>query len=517
MRKRKPEGTLTEDIFANKILLGKRTWRLENLYHIIDKNGKSTPFILNWAQREINANLWYNNIILKARQIGSTTFHTILLFDACLFNSNVTAGIIAHSLDAAQKIFRKIKYAYEHLPDFLKEKIRLVNDSQSEMIFSNGSNIRVSTTARGMTLNYLLVSEFGKICAQSPAKGDEIVSGSLNSVGVGNFVFIESTAEGRGGHFHRFCEDAAKVKNPTPLDYRLFFFPWYREPSYILESPVLITKELQEYFTSLEKEHGISLTKEQKYWYARKTLTQHDMMKQEYPSLPEEAFEAASDGCYYLRIMNQIRQRGQIGNVPFEPSLPVHTAWDLGISDFMAIWYFQVYGQEIRMIDYDEYSGESLQSVITSLSRKPYKYGTHLGPHDLKVRELTSGMARIDRARELGVSFTLCPNLEIQDGIDAARNLLYKCWFDHKNCEKGIKHLENYSRAWNDRAGCWSSQPLHNESSHAADSFRYLSIGLPKVTRLDSTPEQLEKRYMEAMGLGKQDFFTAPSTPFNFH
>jgi hypothetical protein len=158
-------------------------WRLSNLYTIIDKAGRQVPFRPNDAQLAFLEELHSANIILKARQLGFTTLCCLIYLDACLFTPNTRAGVIAHKLDDAKVIFRdKIKYAYDQLDEGLKAACPAVQDSADTLTFGNNSSIRVSTSMRSGTLQYLHVSEFGKICAQYPDKAREIVTGALNTV-----------------------------------------------------------------------------------------------------------------------------------------------------------------------------------------------------------------------------------------------------------------------------------------------------------------------------------------------
>src|SRR5215510_4045420 len=210
-----------------------RRWRLNNLYHVIDKDGRKVPFHPNWAQLELLDGLHHMNCILKARQLGFTTFIQIFMLDACLFNSNVRAGTIAHKLDDAKVIFRdKIKYPYDQLPEQLRAAIPIAKDSADELLFTNNSSIRVGTSMRSGTLQYLHISEYGKLCAQFADKAREVRTGALNTLQAGQVVFLESTAEGREGHFYDLCESAqAKHRRGeplTPLDFRFGFYPWWK-------------------------------------------------------------------------------------------------------------------------------------------------------------------------------------------------------------------------------------------------------------------------------------------------
>jgi hypothetical protein len=199
--------------------LGDWRWRLNNLYWITDKEGRRAKFQMNWAQEALFDEMHYLNVILKARQLGFTTFIQIFMLDQCLFNSNIRAGTIAHRLEDAQAIFRdKVKYPYDQLPEWIRAAIPIVKDSAAELLFANNSSIRVSTSHRSGTLNYLHISEYGKLCARHPEKAREVRTGALNTLLHGQVAFIESTAEGQEGHFFELCQQGqAKVRMGTKL------------------------------------------------------------------------------------------------------------------------------------------------------------------------------------------------------------------------------------------------------------------------------------------------------------
>lgn len=188
-------------------------WRLNNLYWIIDKSGNKTLFQLNWAQKKLYQEMWYCNIILKARQLGISTFVCLLFLDRCLFNSNLHAGIIAHTREDAEVMFRRVKFAYDSLSAELKALRSVNTDNARELQLSNGSTLRVGTSMRSSTLQLLHISEFGKTCAKFPDKAREIVTGSLNALALGQYVFIESTAEGREGYFYQMCKEAQALQD----------------------------------------------------------------------------------------------------------------------------------------------------------------------------------------------------------------------------------------------------------------------------------------------------------------
>src|SRR5215207_5577020 len=244
-------------------------WRLSNLYWITDKAGKAVRFAPNSAQLKFLDEVHTLNLILKARQLGFTTLCCLIYLDACLFTPHTRAGVIAHRLDDAKVIFRdKIRFPYDRLDDGLRSAVPAVQDSADTLTFGNNSSIRVSTSMRSGTLQYLHVSEFGKICAHTPEKAREIVTGALNTVETGQFVVIESTAEGQEGPFYEMTQRArtraAAGEALTPLDYKFHFFPWWKNSAFALEdAEVTIGDEYARYFDQLAAE-GIRLNHGQK-------------------------------------------------------------------------------------------------------------------------------------------------------------------------------------------------------------------------------------------------------------
>ncbi len=459
------------------------TWRLNNLYYIIDKDSVKHKFQLNPVQRELHENLWYANIILKARQLGISTYICLLFLDRCLFNSNVSAGIIAHTREDAEYLFRRIKFAYDNLPDSIKNERQAQVESARELGFSNKSSIRVGTSMRSSTLQYLHISEFGKIAAHFPEKAREIISGSLNTLGSRQYIFIESTAEGKGGHFYDLCKQAEtlKIKDQelTTLDYRFHFFPWFECDDYQLDEKVVISKEIEEYFETLRLK-GIKLNQLQKNWYYKKLLIQKEDMRREYPSTPDEAFESSVDGSFYKKWLSEAHFEGRIGNVPWDKQSKVFTAWDIGYGDSTSIVFYQIIGQEIHVIDYYENSGEGFAHYASILKAKPYLYGTHFGPQDMDSHAFSSGQSAREVAANLGFSFVILKTLKftLEEGIEAVRGIFPRVWFDEKNAGRLVKCLENYRKEFDVNYQIYKSRPIHDWSSHGADCFRYLALAV---------------------------------------
>ena len=469
-----------------------KSWRLNHLYKIITKQGQLETFRFNWAQKQLFEDLHTCNIVLKARQLGISTFCALYILDECLFTPRTQAGIIAHTREDAEYLFKRIKLAYDNLPCVetsegvldLKRMFQAKNDSARELTFTNDSMIRVGTSMRSSTLNILHLSEFGKICAQYPQKAEEIITGSLNTVATGQRIFIESTAEGSSGYFKEMCvkaeERLSQKKKLSPAEFRFHFFPWHMHPEYQLNESVYHFPKMQEYYEQLRAK-GINLTEYQKAWYTQKYNIQKDGMLREYPSTPQEAFQASTELQYYTRYINAARDEKRIGFFPYDSNALVHTAWDLGYFDAMSIWFFQVTPSgDLRIIDFEESSGSSITQEIQKLKAKPYVYGEHYVPHDARVHELSTGLTRLEIACDLGINMTVVDRIPVQDGIDLVKSTLPRCWFHEPNTKIGIDHLANYCREWNSALGKPEERPRHDEHSHSADGFRYLSLAYRK-------------------------------------
>lgn len=508
-------------------------WRLNNLYKIKDKAGNVVTFKPNWAQAELYRSMWYLDIILKARQLGMTTFIQIFMLDRCLFNDNQNAGVVAHNKEDAEAFFAdKIKFAYDNLPYDLKKLRPATSDTTRSLKFNNGSHIRVGTSMRSGTYQYIHVSEFGKMCAKYPEKAREVITGTLNTVAPGQMVFIESTAEGPFGEFYDMCRIAEDmtmaVENGqtdfTPMDYRFFFFPWWRHPDYILNETVDIPDKLMLYFKELREEHDIELRPEQKFWYVKKQAEQQDKMKQEYPSTPAEAFERSTEVSIYGAALRNARREKRIGKVPLARGVPVNTFWDLGRNDSTAIWFHQhvetrhhfIYYLEGRLEDLAYYADQLLE-----LKREyNWYYGDHYLPHDVEVTDLSAWGNRSRRMilQECGVNpIIVVPRVKIlNDGIELARRKMSECYFDEEGCELGLRALHAYEWSYDELHRVTRRTPAPGWANHGADAFRQFAQGYRGPS---SGFREQQEMYGEGSSLRKysrrqarQNVLTNPST-----
>lgn len=183
-------------------------------------------------------------------------------------------------------------------------------------------------------------------------------------------------------------------------------------------------------------------------------------------------------GSYYKKQVRAAYDDKRIGRVPWEPKLPVDTFWDLGIADAMSILYTQRIGNEIRCIDYDEDQGEGLDYYAKLLAEKPYSYGEHHAPHDIKVRELSGGgRSRFEIAASLGIRFRILPKARVEEGINAARAVFPRLYLDEVKCERFIEGVTEYTKEWDDHKQIFKNKPKHDWTSHPADVLRYMAMG----------------------------------------
>ena len=219
---------------------------------------------------------------------------------------------------------------------------------------------------------------------------------------------------------------------------------------------------------------------------AAKVMMSSDQYAQEF----ECSWNANVPGAVYGKELEEAQADGRITNVPYNPASKVNTFWDLGVGDSTSIWFTQNIGRAVHVIDYYEARGEGLPHYCKVLSSKNYLYGEHNAPHDIEVRELGTGKSRREIAWDLGLNFRVVPKLPIEDGIHAAQMLIPRLYFDREKCKYGLECLRQYHRAYNERTRSFRATPVHDYSSHAADAFRYLAVGLREEGRGVTAPQR---------------------------
>ena len=309
--------------------------------------------------------------------------------------------------------------------------IRLLNGSTWQVIGSDNYNSLVGSPPIGVVLSEWALADPAAWAYLRPILAEN-----------GGWALFISTPRGRN-HLSTFYQNALQSEG------------WFAESLPATETTVFTEKQLADERAEYISEFG--------------AVEGEARFEQEYLC----SFDAPVIGSYFGKLMNDAEKDGRITNVPYQKELQVQTWWDIGIGDSTSIWFVQVAGQEIHVIDYYENSGEGLAHYAKVLQDKGYIFADHIGPHDLQARELGTGKTRIETALGLGLRFRVAPNERVADGIEAARNLIPRCWFDAEKCRQGIEALRQYRKEWNDKNKVFHDRPLHDWTSHAADAFRY--------------------------------------------
>jgi hypothetical protein len=456
-----------------------------------ESEGFVMPFRPNEAQLKVLHNLWHRNVIPKARQFGMTTLFGIIWLDHALFVSNQRCGIVAHNLKSAEKIFRDtVKFAYENMPEFMCSMFPLKVERADELVFDhNNSSIQVARSLRSGTTHRLHISEFAKICAESPKHAKEVMTGSIPSVPLNGITAIESTGEGPEGHFYNITMRAEGVRDSgrelTKRDYRLFFFAWWQNTDYRMPADsVDISPVDNEYFDKIEAENDIVLDQEQCAWYVATRDSDYydepELMWQEYPSTLEEVFQKSKLGNWFARQMTTMRKEGRIKNLPVEVTTACWTFWDIGNSDGTAVWVVQRIGHELRCIRFYEGWGEPYSAAIIWLKNLGLLFDAMYLPHDAyHVRqgqyankspaqlldELWPGMKWI-KVEVIG---------DITWGIQQTRDIFHMIYIDPVHCKEGIVHLDGYKKKFNTIQQRFIDVPEKADGhSEAADALRQM-------------------------------------------
>ena len=204
------------------------------------------------------------------------------------------------------------------------------------------------------------------------------------------------------------------------------------------------------------------------------------------------SFDAALLGAFYGKWLETADKEGRITHVP-AANREVFTSWDIGYSDDTAIWFFQLDPMgKLRIIDFYSNNGKGIDHYVEILNTKGYSYGRHYMPHDAYAETIQgAGKSILKQMHDLGVrNIERVPSESVQLGIQAVRKILPDCYFDKVKCEEGLDALRNYQREYDDDKKCFRDSPLHNWTSHAADSFRYLAVSYLRETKKEPIKAQ---------------------------
>jgi hypothetical protein len=402
----------------------------------------STGYVPRPLQKILHASLKRFNVIVCHRRWGKTVFSINEKVDRALRNElkNPQYAYIAPTYGQAKRVaWDMLKDATKSIPGIVVNEAELRVDIPRQ---SRGDRIRFMLlgaenpgTLRGIYLDGVIMDEYAEM---DPTVWSQVVRPALSDR-KGWAIFI-GTPKGQNGFYEIY-----QAAQNTP--------DWYHIMYKASQTGIIPPDELE----------------------AARAIMSAEEYEQEY----ECSFSAALVGAYYGKYMEEAEKEGRITNVPHDPSVPVDTFWDLGVDDTTVIWFGQRVGKEWHFIDHIEMSGEGLAYYVKELDKKPYKFGTHYLPHDAEARELGTGKSRIETFRALGLkNLEVAEKLDVEDGINAVRLLLPRCWFDKEKCARGVNALKSYERKWDSKNKIYQQKPLHNWASHSADAFRTFAVGV---------------------------------------
>ena len=391
--------------------------------------------VQHYIHQEIDKHRY--SLLCLHRRCGKTTLCLNHLIKAALTNKNHNPryAYIAPTYKQAKSIaFDFLKFYTKNIPG------TKYNESELRCDFINGARITLLSSEnpdsiRGIYLDGCIIDEAAQI---NPALIDEVITPALSDRK--GFMVMCGTPKGMNNIFYDYYQKAQGDDK------------WFLYKAKASETKIVDEEEL---------ENALSVMGKSKY-------------DQEF----ECSFIGNISGSIYGDIVQDLDDDGKIGAVPYDPSLPVNTAWDIGYNDSTSIIFFQLLNHQINIIETYEDDNEALPHYIKFLQDKDYVYDTHYGPHDLDVTEFSNGKTRREVASALGVRFRIAPRILLEDGIHAVKMLLPRCRIDSDGCSDLLISLRHYHRKFNDKERIFKSKPVHDFSSHMCDALRVLATGL---------------------------------------
>ena len=391
--------------------------------------------VQHYIHQEIDKHRY--SLLCLHRRCGKTTLCLNHLIKAALTNKNHNPryAYIAPTYKQAKSIaFDFLKFYTKNIPG------TKYNESELRCDFINGARITLLSSEnpdsiRGIYLDGCIIDEAAQI---NPALIDEVITPALSDRK--GFMVMCGTPKGMNNIFYDYYQKAQGDDK------------WFLYKAKASETKIVDEEEL---------ENALSVMGKAKF-------------DQEF----ECSFIGNIEGSIYGELVQDLDDKGSIGAVPYDPSLPVNTAWDIGYNDSTSIIFFQLLNHQINIIETYEDDNEALPHYIKFLQDKEYIYDTHYGPHDLDVTEFSNGKTRREVASALGVRFRIAPRILLEDGIHAVKMLLPRCKIDSDNCADLLIALRHYHRKFNDKERIFKSKPVHDFSSHMMDALRCLATGL---------------------------------------
>jgi phage terminase large subunit len=420
-------------------------------------------------QAEIHQNLKRFNVLVVPRQAGKTTLSiNELLFQAlqCDRRRPQYAYLAPEKAQAKKIAWGNFKDYASFIPDIkfneaeLKITFTNIHGHETTIYIEGADN---PDRLRGLYLDGIILDEI----AQMPESIWHKVLVPTISTRDGWVIFI-GTPSGRN-LFYRLYVQATEDDSGI----------WYSKK---WEGSALV-------------ESGLSSTYTKEFLATQKDLIDEEAFLQEY----ETSWDAAVKGAYYGKTLAMLRNNGSIGFYPHNPRVPVITSWDLGSNDATAIWFAQQEDGLIKIIDYYEEQGATIQFHTNNILNKPYKYDYHIFPHDVYQTHWGQGRTRIDQLKDAlgGSKIKVLPKLPVIDGINAVRVFLQTCKFNAKMVDKGLDALFLYRSDYKDNVGVFQQVPKHDWTSHAADSFRYLATGMKRFKSDIMFNNEINPKFMQ--------------------
>lgn len=421
-------------------------------------------------QQVLHNSLKRFNVLVCHRRFGKTIFAIMEMIDRAFRNElhNPQYAYIAPTFSQAERV------VWTYLQDYLR-KVPGYNAHQQKLTITiprphKGDVIKFMLlgsenpdSIRGLFLDGCILDEFAQ-CA--PNIWGEIVRPALSDR-KGWAIFI-GTPKGQN-HFFDMYSRALALEARDDSD------AWFTAVYKSSFTQVIDAEELRQ--------------------------AKMEMSEEEFLQEFECSFSAAMTGSYYGKYMNELEDADpkQITKVPYEKHALVNTYWDLGINDTTAIWFIQEIGNEFHVIDHLENSGVGLDWYAKKLHEKDYSYGEHWLPHDGAARELGTGKSRQEMLHGLGIKCRIAPKLDINDGIQAVRMVINRCWFDRVRCQRGIDCLKNYQRKWDAKNKLYADHPLHDWTSNSADAFRTFGVAYRQKRPVMQKSNRIADAYFNAL------------------
>jgi phage terminase large subunit len=404
------------------------------------------PYKPREHQKAVHKNLKRFNVLVCHRRFGKTVLCINELLKRCMQSTMPRPRY--YYLAPTYSMAKRTAW------DYLKHYTNVIpnttyHETELRCDLANGGRIQLlgcerPDSLRGLYIDGVILDE---VAQMPPRLWTEVIRPALSDRG--GFMIAIGTPQGHNAFFDLY-------------DHALHTDDWYADTFKASDTNIISELELNE----------------------AKALMPEEIYEAEF----ECSFDSAAIGSIYAKALTKAEEDGRITKVPYDQSIKVSTFFDLGFADKTSIWFVQQKGSAFHVIDYFEDSGEGLEYYAQILDQKKYIYDTHFLPHDANVRELGTGVSRLETAQSLGMRTSIVPKLPIEDGINAVRMILGRCWFDHEKCKYGLDALRQYRWATTEK-GEIKNKPVHDWTSHAADSFRYFAVGNQQSTEWNTKIE----------------------------